>query len=63
MLSGVGFFFFFFFFFRFSFLTVPVVYGSSLARDQIQATAVTYAVAVAMPDLYLTAPQRELLRG
>ena len=61
MLSGVGFF--FFFFSGFSFLTVPMVYGSSQARDQIQATAVTYAVAVAMPDLYLTAPQRELLRG
>ena len=31
-------------------------YGSSWARDQIQATAVTYALAIATPDPYPTAP-------
>ena len=32
------------------FLTAPVPYGSSQTRNYIPATAVTYAVAVAMPD-------------
>ena len=29
-------------------MAVPAVYGSSRARDQIQATAVTYATATAI---------------
>ena len=32
------------------FLATPVAYGSSQARDQIHATAMTYDTAVAMPD-------------
>lgn len=32
------------------FLTAPVPYGSSQTRNSIPATAVTYAIAVAMPD-------------
>ena len=32
----------------FLFMAVPAVYGSSRARDQIQATAVTYATAAAI---------------
>ena len=38
-------------FFFFSFLATPMDYGSSWARDQIWATVVTYAIAVAMVDL------------
>ena len=34
----------------FSFLVVPLAFGSSLAREQILAAAITYATAVAMPD-------------
>ena len=38
------------FFFFFFFVGCPMAYGSSLARDQIQAAALTYAADVAMPD-------------
>ena len=31
-------------------MAVPTAYGSSCARDWIQATAVTYIAVVAMPD-------------
>ena len=34
----------------FFFLVTPTVYGSSRARNQIQAGAVTYATAAAMTD-------------
>ena len=36
--------------FFFSFLSAPVAYGSSPARDQIWAVAATYATATATPD-------------
>ena len=39
-----------FFFFFFFFMTAPAAYGSSRARDWIWAPAVTYIIAVAMPD-------------
>ena len=38
------------FLFLFNFMAAPVAYGSSQARDQILATAVTYAATVATPD-------------
>ena len=34
----------------FLFLAVPTAYGSSLARDRIQAVAATYAIAAAIPE-------------
>ena len=34
----------------FNFLATPTVYGSSQARNRIQAAAGTYATAVATPD-------------
>ena len=37
-------------FFFFFFLATPTAYRSSQARNQIQAAAVTYGTAVAMPD-------------
>ena len=37
-------------FFSFSFLPAPMAYGSSWARDETQATAVTWVTAVTMPD-------------
>ena len=37
-------------FFFFLFLATPMVYGSSQARDRIQATALTYTTAAATPD-------------
>ena len=46
----------FWFFFSFFGGDTPMVYGSSWARDQIQATAAIYATAVAMPDPQSTAP-------
>ena len=42
--------FFLFFFFFFFFKALPTAYGSSRARDWIQATASTYARTVATPD-------------
>ena len=36
--------------FFFFFLATPTAYRSSQARNQIQAAAVTYGTAVAMPD-------------
>ena len=36
--------------FFFFLMIAPAAYGSSQARDQIQATDATYAIAVAMPD-------------
>ena len=39
-----------FYFILFSFLATPVVYGRSLARDRIGATAVTYTTAGATLD-------------
>ena len=41
-------------------LATPTVYGSSSARDQIQAAAATYATAVATMDPIPTMPQQEL---
>ena len=43
------------FFFFFFFLATLTAHGSSQARDQIQATAVTYTTAVATMDPYPTA--------
>ena len=37
-------------FFFFFFFATPMAYGSSQARDRIQAFTSTYAMAVAMPD-------------
>ena len=34
----------------FFFMAAPAAYGSSQARGQIQVTAVTYVIVVAMPD-------------
>ena len=42
--------------FFFSFLDAPAAYGSPLAGDWMQATAATYATAVAMPDPQPTVP-------
>ena len=37
-------------FFFFSFFSHPAAYGVPKARDEIQATVVTYGTAAAMPD-------------
>ena len=44
--------FFFSFFFFLNFMAAPMAFGSSRARDQIQARAVTYAKALSMLDLF-----------
>ena len=36
--------------FSFSFVAAPVAYGSSWAKNQIQATVVTYTTAATMSD-------------
>ena len=41
--------------------TALTAYGSAQARNQIQAAALTYAAAVAMPNPKPNVPQRELL--
>ena len=44
-------------------MVAPVVYWSTQAREWIQATAVTYATAAAMPDpsIYCTKPEIETM--
>ena len=51
-----------FFFFFFNFLAAPEGYGSSQAKDWIQATAWTYAAAVTTPNplIHCTRPRIKL---
>ena len=50
------------FIYLFIFLAVPKAHGSSGARDQIRATAATYATAAATPHPSPTMSQREFLQ-
>ena len=47
--------------FFFFFLAAPLAHGSSQAKDQIRAAALTYSRASATPDPYPTAPHWEVL--